>query len=104
MIILPIDPRIADGVADGRGTTHELQTIALKVIVTDAAHICARVFRDPADVNWKGTDGTIPRDGNTSKRSPRLTFPVLIGGGTTVSSTITGSHEIIITRGPTGPV
>ena len=37
-------------------------------------------------------------------RYPRLNLPVLIGGGTTVYSTRTGSQEIITPKGPTGSV
>ena len=102
MIILPIDSRIVDAIATGRATTHACQTIASKVIVLDAARSSARVFQNPADVKRTDTDTTIPRDGTTSIRSPRLTSPVLIGGGTTVSPTITGSQEIISPKGPTG--
>ena len=104
MIIPPIDPRIMDGIAAGRGATHACHTISLKVIVTDAARSGARVFQNPADVNQKDTDGKIPQDGNTPIRYPRLTSPVLIGGGTTVSPTRTESQDIISPKGPTGSV
>ena len=104
MIIPPIDPWIADGVAAGRVNTHVIQTIDLKVIVMDAACSGARVFQNHADVSQKGKDGTIPRDGNTSIRSPRLTSPVLIDGGTTISPTRTGRQEIISPKGPTSSV
>ena len=104
MIILPIDPGIADGVAAVRGTTHTRQTISLKVIVTDAACSGARVYRNPADVSPHDMDRTTSWDGKTSIRSPRLTLQVLIGGGTTVSPTRAGSRKIIIPKGPTGSV
>ena len=95
-------------------TTHALHTIASEVIVTDAAHSGAQwrtaarsgahVFQDPADINRKYTGRIIPRNVNTYIRLPRLTSPVLIGGGNTVSPNRTGSQEISSSRGPTGPV
>ena len=104
MIITPIDPQISDEVAAGRGTTHARQTISSKVILTDTVHSGAHVFRNPTDISRMDTDGTIPQDGNTSIRSPRLTSPVLIGGGTTVYPTRTVGKDIIIPKGPTGYV
>ena len=104
-IIIPlIDLHIADGVAAGIGTTHAHQTSSSKMIVTDAAHSGARVFRTPRGVSRTGRDGTTPWDGNTSKRSLMFNYLVLIGGGTTVSPNRTGSQEIISPKGPTGPV
>ena len=45
-IITPsINPRIADGITAGRGTTHVLQEIASKVIVTDAARVFSEILR-----------------------------------------------------------
>ena len=58
MIIPTIEPRIVDGIAASRGTTHERQNPALKVIVTDVALSGARVFRTPADVSQMGRDGS----------------------------------------------
>ena len=104
MITPPIEPRIADGVADVRGTTHARQTIALKVIVTNTARSSARVFRDIADVNKKDMDGTIPQNIINSRRYPRLNSPVLIGGGTTISPTRMGSQDISSPKGPTNSV
>ena len=104
MIILPIDPRISDGVVAGRGTTHVLHTPASKMIITDAARSGARVFRTPGCVSWTYKDGTTPRNSNTSISSPRLNFPVLIVGGTTVSPTIVGCQDIGVPKGPPGPV
>ena len=46
MIILPIELRIVDGVAAGRGTTHAFQTPVSKVIITDTVHSGGRVFTD----------------------------------------------------------
>ena len=45
VIIPPIDPPIADGVAASRGTLHANHTIASKEIVTDAARSGARVSK-----------------------------------------------------------
>ena len=104
MIIPPIDPRIADGVTAGRGTEHARQTIASKVIVTAVVRSGAHVLQNPADVIRTDTDETIPRDGNTSISYPRFSYTVLIGGGTTVSPTRTGSQEIISPKGPTSSV
>ena len=84
VIILPIDPRIVDGVAASSGTLHSRQTIRSKEIVTDTARSGVRVFRDPTVVNWIDTDRTIPRDGNISRNPPRLTTPVWIGDGPSV--------------------
>ena len=104
VIILLIDRRILDGIAAGRGTMHESHMIASNLIVTDAMHSGTCVFRKPADVNRKHTDGTIPWDSNTSRSSPRLTYPVLIGDGTTVYPTRMGRQEISSPKGPTVPV
>ena len=103
MIIVPIDPKIADGVADGRGTTHALQTHASKVIIADTARSGARILRNPGGVSWTDRYRTTPQYGNTSISSPRLTYPVLIGGGTIVSPTSTGSQYIINLRGSISP-
>ena len=104
MITPPIEPRIADGVAAGIGTTQEPYKISPKVIVTDAARSGAHVFRNPADVSHMETDRKIPKDGNTSIRYPMLTYLVMIGGGTTVYPTRTGRQNIISPKGPTGSV
>ena len=100
----PIEPPIAYVAASDIGTTHARHTIASKVIVTDAACSGARVFQDPADINRKDTEGKITWESNTSRRSPRLTSQVLIGGGTTVSPTRTRIQDISSTKGPTGSV
>ena len=51
-----------------------------------------------------GREGTTSWDGNTSISSPRFKNPVLIGVGTAISPTRTGSQEIGSPKGPTGPV
>ena len=104
MIIPPIDPRIANGVVAGRRTTQARQTIASKVIITDAARSGAHVFQNPTEVSRTDTDGTILWDGNTPISFPRLTSPFLIGVGTTVSPIITGSQDIISPKEPTSSV
>ena len=104
MIILTIDPRIADVITAGRGNKHALQTPALEVIVTDAARSGACIFRTPLDIIWTDRDGATPPDGSTYIRPPRLTSPVLIVGGTTVSPTSTRIQDNIIPKGPTGSV
>ena len=100
VIIPPIIPPISDGGVAGRGTAHACQTISSKVIVTDAAHIGAHVFQDPAAVNRKDTDGTIPQDRHTFRSPPRLTSPVLIGGGTSAPQLKQGSRRLAIQAGP----
>ena len=60
MIIPTIDPRIADGVVDGRGTRHVCQTPASKLIVLDAARSGENVFRTPMDVSRTDRDRTTP--------------------------------------------
>ena len=75
--------------------------IASKEIVTDVARSGARVFWDPAVVNQKDTDETIPRDGKTSRSPPRLTSSVQIGGGPSISPTMTGRQDI---RSPSRPI
>ena len=104
IIIPPIDPRIADGVAADIGTAHARQTPTLKVIVTDAARSSARIFRNPGDVSLTVRYGNTPRDGNTYISPPRFNYPVLVGTGTTISPTRTGIQEIGSPKGPTGPV
>ena len=64
----------------------------------------APVFQYPAMVNRKDTDGTIPRDGNTSRSPPRLTFSVQVGGGPSFSPTRKGSKNIGSPSGTIGPV
>ena len=90
MIIPPIDLRIVDGVASGRGTMHAHWTLALRVIITDAARSSARVFWNPAEVIQTDKDGMTSRDRNTSIRYPNLKSPVLIGSVTTFSLSRTG--------------
>ena len=102
IIIPPIDPRIPDGVAVGRGTTHAHQTPTSKVIIKESAHSDAHILRTTGDVMRMGRDSTTPRDGNTSIRSPSLNYPVLIGRGTTVSPMRTRSQDIGSPKGPTG--
>ena len=91
-------------VAADRGSRHACQTVASKIIVTDEACSGVHVFWTPSDVSRNDMDGTTLKDGNTPIRSPRFTSPVLIGGGTTISPTRTGSQEIIRPKGPTGYV
>ena len=55
-------------------------------------------------VNRKDTDRKIPRDRNTSISPSRLTPPVRISGGTSVSPTRKSRKEISIPSGPIGPV
>ena len=104
MIIPPIDPWVEDGVEAGRGTTYARQTLYLEVIIPDAAHSGAHVFRTPADTSQTNRDEKNPRDGNTSISYLRLNSPVLIGGGTTVPPTRTESQNIGSPKGPTGSV
>ena len=104
IITTPINLQIVDGVEAGIGTAHVRQTIASKVIVTDTARSGACVLRDPAEVNRKYRGGTIPRDRKLSRIPPRLNSTVLVGGGTSVSPTRTGSHEISSPNGTIGTV
>ena len=104
MIILPIDPRIADRFVDGSGTTHARQMPASKVINTDVSRSGAHVFRNPGDIIRTDRERTTPLNGNTSIRSPRFNSPVLIGGGTTAYPTRTEIQDIISPKGPTDPV
>ena len=59
------------------------------------------MFWTPGDVSRTGRDGTTPHNGNVVIRSPRLNYPVLIGGGTTTSPTRPGSQYIVKIKGPT---
>ena len=102
-IIPLIDPPITDDIASSRGTLHARYTITSKEIVTDAACSGARLFRDHTVINWKETDGTIPWYGNTYGRPPRLTTPIRIGGGASVSPTRTDIQEIGSPIGNIGP-
>ena len=104
VIILPIDPPIVGGVAESIGTLHACQRIVSKKIGTDAACSGTRVLLDPTVVNRRDTYRTIPRDRNTSRSLPRLTSPVRIGGGTSVSPDRTESKEISSPCGPISPV
>ena len=104
VIIPPTDPPIVDGVAASRGSLHARQTIASEDIVTDAARTDACVFQDPAVVNRKDTDRTIPQDGNTSRNPFRLNSSVRIGGEPSVFPPKTGIQDIISPSGPIGYV
>ena len=104
VIIPKIDLLITDGVATSRETLHARQTITSKEIVTDVARSGAHVFQDPTVVNWNNTDGTIPRERNTSGSPPIFTTPVRIGGGPSVSPTRTGRQDIGSPSGTIGPV
>ena len=101
-IILP-SPRLAEEVAASSGTLHAHQTIISEDIVTDVARSGVRIFKDPTVVNWKDTDRTIPRDGNTVRMLPILTTPVWIGSEASVSPTDTISQEIGSPSGSIGP-
>ena len=90
--IVLLAPQISDGVAASIGTFHAHQRISSNEIVTDAARSAARVFKDPTVVNWIDTGGTIPQDGNTVGMPLRLTTPVLIGAGPSVSPTSMGGE------------
>ena len=79
------------------------QTIASKVIVTDAARSGERVFRYPTAVNWKDMDRMISQCRNTIRMVERLTNPVLVGDGPSVSTTRMGSQEIGSPSGSIGP-
>ena len=68
-----------------------------------AARSGAHVFPYPTVVNWKNTDGTIPRDRNTSGIPPRFNTPVQVGAGPSVSPTRMGSQEIGSPSGSIGP-
>ena len=104
-IIVPlIYPRIPGGVADVRGTMHTRQMLTSKVIVTDTTCSCARIFQTHGDVSRMGRDGTTPRDGKTSIRSPRLNYPVLNVAGTTISPTRMEIQEIGSSKGTTSSV
>ena len=83
---------------------HALQMIALKVVVTDVTRSVTHIFRYPVVVNRKDKYGKIPRFGKSSRRFLRLTSPVLIGCGTTVSPTRICSKEISSTSVPIIPV
>ena len=104
MIILTTDPQISVGVAADRCPTYARQMPVSEVIVTDTARSGARIFRTPTDVIRTYRDRTTPRYGNTPIITPRLTSPVLIGGGTTVLPTRNGIQEIISPKGPIGSV
>ena len=90
-------------VAASSGNFHAHQTIISKEIGTDAMHIGARIFKDPTVVNWKDTDRTIPRDGNTFRMLPRLTNSVWIGAGPLVSPTRMGGQYIDSPAGSISP-
>ena len=104
VIILPNDPPIVDGVAASRWTFHVRQTIALKEIVTNAACSGARVLSYTVVINQKYTNRKIPRDGKTSRSPPRLTTPLRIGGGPSISPTRTGNQDIGSPSESIGPV
>ena len=62
MTIPPIDPRISDEIAAGRGTRHARQMPDSKVNLTDVECSGARVLWTPRDVSQTNRDGTTPRD------------------------------------------
>ena len=101
IITTPIDRWTTNGVAACRGTPHAHQMPTLNVIITDTAHSSTEFFRTPGDVSRTSRGGTIPRNCSNSIRSPTMTFPVIIGGVTTVSPTRTGSQDIFSLKCPT---
>ena len=103
VVIPPTDPWIMYGVAASSGTLHARQMISLKEIVTDAVRSGARVFNDPTAVNWKDMDRMISQCRNTIRMVERLTNPVLVGDGPSVSTTRMGSQEIGSPSGSIGP-
>ena len=60
----------------------------------DTACSAVHVFKDPPVVNWKDTDGTIPRDRNTIVMLLRATTPVWIGTGPLIFQTSMGIQYI----------
>ena len=103
-IVIPlIDKTTADRVAASVETFHAHLTLLSKNILTDAACSAARVFRTPVEVNHNDTYRNTPRNGKTSVRSTRLTYPVRIGGSTTIYPTRTEIQEIISPRGSINP-
>ena len=92
--VIPLDPRIADGVATSSGMFHAHQTISSKEIVMDTARSGASIFKDLKVVNWRDTEGIIQREGNNVVMVERLTNPVMIGAGTSVSPNRTGMQDI----------
>ena len=102
-VVIPPTPRIVDVFAASSGSLHEHQTISFKEIVIEAAHIDTRFFKDYKMVNWKDTDGTIPREGNTVRMVGIFTTPVIIGVAPSVYPTRMGSQEIGIPSRSIGP-
>ena len=103
VVIPPVHQTTADGVAASGETLHAVRTFLSKKIVTDAACSAAHVFKDPLVVNWKDTDGAIPRDRNTFGMPPRATTPVRIGTVPLVSPTSIRSQDIGSPRRSIGP-
>ena len=102
-IIPTIDPMTADGAATIGGNLHAHRTILSKEIATDVAQSAARIFKNPLVVNWKATDGNIPRDKKTVGTPPILTTPVWIGAGPSFSPTSIRIQDIGSPRGSIGP-
>ena len=75
-VIPPVNQTTADRVAVSGRTLHVVRMVLSKEIITGAVHSDARVFKNLPLVNWKDTDGTIPRERNTVGMPPRATTPV----------------------------
>ena len=70
IITMTIDPRIPDRVSTCGGTPRVHTTTNKKEVITDAAHSSARILWTHGHVSRTSRDGTTPRDGNVSVRSP----------------------------------
>ena len=94
VVIPTINQTTTDGFATSGRTLHAVCTIISKEIFTGATRSTAHFFKDPPVVNWKDTDGTIPREGNTVGNLPRLNKQVRIGAGSSISPTSIRIQEI----------
>ena len=73
---------------------HAVCAVLRKKIVMGAARSTARVFKNPPVVNWKDTDGTIPRDRNTVVMPTIATALIRISTGPSIPQIKIRNQEI----------
>ena len=81
-------------------TLYTRMMVLSKEIVTDAAHIGARIFQTPREVIRTVRDSTTPGDRNTAVDAARSTSPVQICHSTTDSPSPNSNQDIINPIGP----
>ena len=95
VFIPPINQTTADRVSASGGNWHAVNTILSKGDYQGRCAQCCAFFKDPPVVKWKGTDSMVLQTRDTAVTPPpRLTTPVWIGDGPSVSLTSISNQDI----------